>query len=129
MQDLVKTALKFLGYTTSENDDALITFFIVKVTNEVKIEYNITQVTDEMENIIVDVVLGEFLQHKKTFMKDDLTGLDLIGLGEVSSISIGDTSTSYTSLNHKSDEQKLEEYINILLSKKSQLVRFRRVVW
>ena len=69
MQDLVKTALKFLGYTTSENDDALITFFIVKVTNEVKIEYNITQVTDEMENIIVDVVLREFLQHKKAFMK------------------------------------------------------------
>lgn len=127
--DEVKTRLASLGYEVKESDELALTFCVEKVRSTVKNEVNWQDVPEGLEHIAIDMAVGEFLLSKKTFMPDDLNGLDLDYA--VKQIQTGDTNTVFaTGEGSLTPEQRLTAFINYLLSYgKGEFNSFRRIRW
>lgn len=127
--DGVKNRLQSLGYEVKADDEFALTFCIEKVRSTIKNEVNWQDVPEGLEHIAVDMAVGEFLLSKKTFMPDDLEGLDLDYA--VKQIQTGDTNTVFaTGEGSLTPEQRLTAFINYLLSYgKGELSSFRRIRW
>lgn len=127
--DGVKNRLQSLGYEVKADDEFALTFCIEKVRSTIKNEVNWQDVPEGLEHIAVDMAVGEFLLSKKTFMPDDLEGLDLDYA--VKQIQTGDTNTVFaTGEGSLTPEQRLTAFINYLLSYgKGEFSSFRRIRW
>lgn len=126
--DLVLKRLSSLGIETDKSDEFSITFAVEKVRSTIKNEINWQDVPEGLENIAVDMAVGEFLLGKKTFAHDSLN-IDLSYA--VKQIQAGDTNTVFaTGESSLTPEQRLDNFINYLLSYgKGEFASFRRVKW
>ena len=129
MYDKVVELLVALGYTMQDSDETILNFCIDKVTSTIKNDINWREIPEGLTAIAVNMVLGEFLQAKKTFAPDDLTGLDL-GVG-IKQLQEGDKNTTFsTGESTLTDEQRLDAYISYLLSNgRDEFSSFRRIRW
>lgn len=129
MLEKVKARLLAFGYELKESDDALLFFSIQKVENTIKNDCNVPEIPDGLENIAIDMVVGEFLTAKKTFSPGDITGLDLDYA--VKQIQVGDTNTVFaTGEASSTPEQRLNSFLNYLLSYgRDQFSCYRRIRW
>ncbi len=132
MEISVETAinrLKQFGYAVKDTDDAALNWAVQKASSYICNECNVEKIPDGLIYVGVDMAVGEFLQMKKTFASDDLDGFDLSGA--VKQLQEGDTNVTFAiGEGASTDEQRLSEFINYLLSYGTpQFSCFRRVRW
>jgi hypothetical protein len=115
-----------LGYKLEENDDWILCFAIQGVENHIKNSCNVTSLPNELLNVAVDRVCGEFLFTKKQTGQLTIDGLDLTGA--IASISEGDTSVSFVS--GATDDDRFNLLVNYLMNKgDGDFVCYRRLKW
>ena len=127
MLEAVKERLSSLGYEIQDGDEAILNFCIQKVENTVRNDCNVTAVPEGLENIAVDMAVGEFLSAKKTFSPDSIAGLDLDFA--VKQIQTGDTNTVFSD-GCLTPEQRLDVFINHLLTYgRDEFSCYRKIKW
>lgn len=115
-----------LGYKLEENDDWILCFAMQTVENHIKSSCNVTSIPDELLNVAIDRVCGEFLFAKKQTGQLVIEGLDLTGA--IASISEGDTSVSFVS--GTTDDDRFNQLVNYLMTKgEGDFVCFRKLKW
>ena len=115
-----------LGYKFEENDDWILCFAMQTVENHIKTSCNVTSIPDELLNVAIDRVCGEFLFAKKQTGQLVIEGLDLTGA--IASISEGDTSVSFVT--GTTEDDRFNQLVNHLMTKgEGDFVCFRRLKW
>lgn len=133
LNSLAEMRLLTCGYTVAESDRKSLDYVIGHAIQYVCTFCNFRRCPEDIPNslryVVADYAVGEFLQYKKTFAPYDLTGLNL-DLA-VKQITTGDTTTVFaTGDGSQTDEQKLEAFINYLMTYgKHELYSHRRVKW
>ena len=129
MLETVKKRLEALGYELKITDDFSLNFCMDKVTNAIKNEINWKEIPKELEQVAVDMIVGDFLLGKKTFAPQELENLDLDYA--IKEMQEGDTKTVFaTGEGSQTSEQRLNSFINYLLNYgKDQFPKFRRLRW
>ncbi len=131
MLDRVVELLAALGYAeVTANDQIILSFALQKVENFIKTEINWNRVPEELAEVVVCRVLGEFLLNKKTFSPDDLAMLDL-SADTVKQLQEGDTNVVFgIGERADTDQKRLDAFISFLLSYGAdQFGAFRRIRW
>ncbi len=126
MLEQVKKRLATFGYSVSTSDDELINLLIDKVTAEIKLNCNISEVLTESEPLVVDVITGEFLRHKKA-IGADLGEINLEAVAK--SIRLGDATVDFGS--GSSPESRFNALVNSLIDSNKALLTaaLRRLDW
>ena len=129
MLDRVKARLASFGYTLKAGDEAALAFSIRKVENTIKNDCNVSSIPDGLENIAIDMAIGEFLTEKKAFAPEDIAGLDLDFA--VKQIQAGDTTTVFAvGEGSSTPEQRLNVFLNYLLTYgREEFSCYRRIRW
>lgn len=133
LNTLVTMRLLTFGYTVKTADEQLLSYLIGKTTEYVcnfcNFRNNPEDIPEALKYIVADMAAGEFLQQKKTFAPNDLTGLNLDAA--VKQVTTGDTTTVFgTGEGSQTDEQRLDAFIRYLLSYgKHELYNHRKVKW
>lgn len=129
MLERVKKRLESFGYILKDEDKAILSFSIEKVTNTIKNDCNVSSVPDGLVKIAVDMAAGEFLTAKKTFSPDGIEGLDLDYA--VKQIQEGDTNIVFaTGEGTLTPEQRLSSLLNYLLTHgRDEFSCYRRLRW
>ena len=124
----VKERLKSFGYEAGEEDNFSLAFCVGKVQDSIKNRLHVPRIPAGLEHVAVDMAAGEFLQAKKTFAPDSLSGLDLDYA--VKQIQQGDTNTVFASGEGSlTAEQRLDAFIRSLLSGEKEILHYRRLKW
>lgn len=124
--EAVAKRLVSFGYTPTEEDAWMIAFTMQKVMHHVLNEINHTKVPDELFEVVVDMVCGEFLLVKFQTGKLVLDSLDLDGM--IQSVTEGDTTVSFST--EGSDESKFNSLLTWLIQGKgSDLLCYRKMRW
>lgn len=129
MLEMTKKRLESFGYVWKDGDEALLLFSVQKVERDIENDCNVTGVPDGLENIAVDMAAGEFLSAKKTFVPDDIAGLDLDFA--VKQIQEGDTNTVFAvGEGCLTSEQRLDNLLNyLLMGGRDKFSCYRRLRW
>ena len=127
MLEDVKERLASFGYQVTEADSWMLTFLIQKVENYIKNITNLSTIPEGLDNVAVDMVVGEFLLNKKSI--GGLTGFDLEAA--IKQIQEGDTSITYAiGEGDLTPEKRLDNLINYLLTHgERELLSYRCVKW
>lgn len=127
IKDKVVKLLTKIGYTPTEEDDFLIDFSIDKVENDIKNYCNIGEIPDGLAYVFCYRVVGEFLNAMKNSGSLDIENMKL-NTAFVTSISMGDTSTSFSDKN--SDENRINSLISYLLTTGQDSINaYRCIKW
>lgn len=122
--------LSFFKLDTLPEEISILNYLIPKVISSIN---NITNqhyteetLPDDLYNIVVDKVVGEFLLFKKN--SGNMSKIDFSPLEK--QVQMGDTSITYAVEGATSPEKRLDILINYLLNgRDNELVKFRRLVW
>lgn len=126
MLEEITERLASFNYQVTEEDSWILTFLIQKVENHIKIICNIDCIPNELSNIVIDMVVGEFLLNKKS--TGDLEGFDLEVA--IKQIQEGDTSITYAiGEGDLTPEQRLDLLINYLMDHDKELISHRCIKW
>jgi hypothetical protein len=127
MLEDVTARLASFGYTVITEDAWMLDFIIKKVENHIKNECNVITIPDELHQIAIDMVVGEFLLGKKSTGK--LTGFDLEAA--IKQIQEGDTSVTFAvGEGSSTPEKRLDILISFLMNNgKNNFASFRCVKW
>lgn len=100
-----------------------------KVGSSIKNDCNLPEIPEGLRQVALDMAAGEFLQAKKVFAPDSLTGLDLDAA--VKQIQAGDTTVMFAAGEGSlTPEQRLNQLINNLLNAgRNELSCYRRFRW
>lgn len=124
LEDVTKR-LESFGYEVTEADNWMIEFLIQKIENSIKADCNINTIPEELHEIAVDMVVGEFLLNKKS--RGQLEGFDLEAA--VKQIHEGDTSVTFSD-GSKTPEERLDELILYLMNYgKGKFAAYRCIKW
>lgn len=125
----VTERLRSFGYEADESDSFSLAFCVEKVHSTIRNETNCQVIPEGLEHIAVDMACGEFLNAKKTFAPDGLSGIDLDVA--VKQIQTGNTNTVFAIGDGSSTpEQRLTAFIDYLLDYgKPEFNSFRRIRW
>lgn len=125
-EDVVER-LESFGYEVTEVDSWMIEFLIQKVESSIKADCNINTIPEELHEIAVDMVVGEFLLNKKS--RGQLEGFDLEAA--VKQIHEGDTSVTFAiGDGSKTPEERLDELILYLMNYgKGKFAAYRCIKW
>ena len=128
LQDCI-SRLEWLGYKVEEpNDELLLKYLLQKVEHQVQCDCNITTVPIELNEYVIDNVVGEFLFDKKSTGTLDIASINLDMIAK--SVQEGDTKVEFAVENGNSPEQRFDNIIKHLMSRKqAMLVTFRRLKW
>ncbi len=126
LEDVTKR-LESFGYEVTEADNWMIEFLIQKIENSIKTDCNINTIPEELHEIAVDMVVGEFLLNKKS--RGQLEGFDLEAA--VKQIHEGDTSVTFAiGDGSKTPEERLDELILYLMNYgKGKFAAYRCIKW
>lgn len=126
MRDKVISLLKALGVTVPDTDP-LIDFIINSVTERIKNETNQAAISEGLEFMAVEMVVGQYLKWKKDC--GQLEGFDLDAA--VKSIQEGDTNITFAvGEGSATPEQRLNNLIEYLTNGRTrEFIRYRRLVW
>lgn len=122
IEDVTKRLISY-GYTVTTEDEWVINFIIVKVGNYIKDQCNTSVVPEGLHEVAVDMVVGEFMQGKKSI--GQLTGINLEAI--VKSIQEGDSKVEFTG--ELSPEQRIESLIAYLTHGNMNFATYRRIKW
>ena len=127
MLEDVKERLASFDYQVTEADSWMLTFLIQKVENHIKNICNVSTIPEELHEIAVDMVVGEFLLNKKS--RGQLEGFDLEAA--VKQIHEGDTSVTFAiGDGSKAPEERLDELILYLMNYgKGKFAAYRCIKW
>lgn len=127
MLEDVTARLASFGYTVTESDTWVLNFIIQKVENHIKNICNIDAIPEGLNNIIVDMVVGEFLLNKKSM--GNLAGFNLETA--IKQIQEGDTSITYAiGDGDLTPEKRLDLLIDYLMNRgKNELLSYRCIKW
>lgn len=124
MLEDVKARLASFGYTVIADDTWMLNFIILKVQEYIEAYCNINTIPEGLNNIAVDMAVGEVLMNKKSI--GQLPEFDLSAA--IKQIQEGDTSISFDTSH--SPEQKLDSLINYLMNYgKGALTAYRCIKW
>jgi len=127
MLEDVKERLASFDYQVTEADSWMLTFLIQKVENHIKNICNISTIPEELLNIAVNMVVGEFLLNKKSI--GSLEGFNLETA--IKQIQEGDTSITYAiGDGDLTPEKRLDLLIDYLINHgKNELLSYRCIKW
>lgn len=126
MNELVINRLEWFGYEVVRSDLLTIKFIIEKIENKVKTDCNIDEIPEELNNVLVDMVVGNFFIEKKTFDPDSLKSINFESV--IKQIQEGDTNITFSD-NSKTPEQRFDELINYLINKEYDFSCYRKIRW
>ena len=125
---IVQRLLNF-GLKLVESDNWIIMFCMNKAINHIKNSANISIIPNELYEIIVDRICGEFLfnKHKSNQLTLDNFDFDMA----VKQLQEGDTTIQFAiNEGSETDEQKLTSLINYLISYgEGDLICYRKLKW
>lgn len=128
--EFIKKRLKDLGYEYNENSDRWVIekFLIPKVTKHIKNETNQCDIPNELKEVAIDMVCGEFLFAKKN---SGQFGIDEKAIEkELKRIKEGDVEYEYLSSEGQSNDAKLDALFDYLINgHKSEILSFRKLGW
>ena len=110
-------------YHPTPTDLTIITVLKNKIVNAIKSDCNIDEIPTEIEGLVVDNIIGEFLFDKKTM---GTLVIDDMDLNAVKSISEGDTTIQFAE--GSSQSEMLDMLIKHLL-RPIDLSDYRRIRW
>ena len=110
-------------YHPTPTDLTIITVLKNKIVNAIKSDCNIDEIPTEIEGLVVDNIIGEFLFDKK---KMGTLVIDDMDLNAVKSISEGDTTIQFA--DGSSQSEMLDTLIKYLL-RPIDLSDYRRIRW
>ncbi len=121
--------LESFGYEMQDGDDWLLGFCIQKVEKNIRNECNVSSIPSGLKKVASQMVVGEFLFAKKGI--GQLQGLNINIDAAIKQIQEGDTNVTFAFGNGSmTPEQRLDSLIAYLMvSGKSQFVRYRRLKW
>ena len=126
MREKIIDFLTAMGITEAENDgllDLVINNVQYKVLNETN---TVLPMHEGLESIAIYMAIGEYLSLKKA--SGQLEGFDLELA--IKQLQEGDTNIQYAiGEGSQTPEQRLDSLIAFLLSRASELIRYRRLVW
>ncbi len=127
MLEDVKERLASFDYQVTEADSWMLTFLIQKVENHIKNTCNVSTIPEELLNIAVDMVVGEFLLNKKSM--GNLAGFNLETA--IKQIQEGDTSITYAiGEGDLTPEKRLDLLIDYLMNRgKNEILSYRSIKW
>ncbi len=118
----VKNRLEMLGYTATAQDDGLIEYISMTVEKSVLRTINALILHADLENIVIDKIVGEFLINKKNTGQDIGINVD----AAVKSITEGDTNVQYETKH--SAEAKIDSLISWLIKGRDDVVLSHRCI-
>lgn len=125
---IVQRLLNF-GLKLVESDNWIIMFCMNKAINHIKNSANISVIPNELYEIIVDRICGEFLfnKHKSNQLTLDNFDFDMA----VKQLQEGDTTIQFAiNEGSETDEQKLTSLINYLITYgEGDLICYRKLKW
>lgn len=123
MREQVETRLNALGYAVTDSDRIALDFAIQKAEWTIQNACNVGTIPDGLLYVAVDMACGDFLSVKKNL--GQLPEFD--AEAAIQSIKEGDTQITYAV---GSGESPVDWLLNHLSNEgKSQLLRYRRLVW
>ena len=126
----IKKRLESFGYSAAPENEAALAFALKKASDVCKNDCNVFDVPEGLESIVIDMAVGEFLLALKTFNPTSLSNIGLSFESAVKELSEGDTRISFATEGNKSDEQKLDSMIDLLINgRKSEFACYRRLRW
>lgn len=118
------------GYTPSEEDSWMITFCMQKVENHIKNSCNISEIPDELKEIEIDRICGEFLFSKKQSGQLNAdNGFDIEMA--IKQVQAGDTDVTFAvGEGSETLETKLNALISYLMNYgEGDFVCYRQIKW
>ncbi|PJO43917.1 hypothetical protein [Lysinibacillus xylanilyticus] len=131
MLEDVKKRLKSLGISVSSEpnsqDELLLNICIIKVTNHVNNQTNLSEIPQGLHEIAVDMAVGEFLYNKKSMgaLSIDTLDFDLIA----KQVQDGDTNTVFAIEANSTPEAQFNAFIAYLQHNEVDFVRYRVLTW
>ncbi|MFR6311348.1 hypothetical protein [Anaerofustis stercorihominis] len=129
--EIINNKFQTIGYVLKEDDNKLLTQMIDEVILDIEDNYNfkVEKYINRLKYVIANRVVGYFLYTKKSFDILNISNLDFND-SIISSLSVGDTSTSFKVDKNKSKEELFDEFVNYLQSfGTNSLLRYRRIGW
>lgn len=129
IEEILKRLISF-GYTPNENDSWIITFCMQKVENHIKNSCNISEIPNELKEVEIDRICGEFLFSKKqTGQLNAENGFDLEMA--IKQVQAGDTNVTFAvGEGSETLETKLNTLISYLLNYgESDFICYRQIKW
>ena len=127
IRETVAERLKMFNVELKENNDLkfLIKNALSNINNITNQDYTLETIPTDIEYILIDKIVGEFLNFKK--LNGELENLDFTSV--IKSIKEGDTTETYSDKVKTAEE--LFDYMvaDLLSAKDNELYRFRRIVW
>ena len=129
IEKILRRLISF-GYTPSEADSWMITFCMQKVENHIKNSCNISEIPDELKEIEIDRICGEFLFSKKqTNQLNADNGFDVEMA--IKQVQAGDTNVTFAV---GEGSETLETKLNVLISYlmnygEGDFVCYRQIKW
>ena len=123
----VKERLNSLKVPITDNDDALLNFSVDKVTNFIKTQTNQQEIPAELNEIAIDMVIGEFLFLKKSMGQLDIETIDFSPFAK--QVQDGDTNVIFAVEIDGTPESKFNAMIEYLQHKDYDFTKFRRLTW
>ncbi|HBF4772988.1 TPA: hypothetical protein KOP60_001850 [Clostridioides difficile] len=125
----IEKRLQGFRYTLKDGDKWLIDFVKEKIENSIKLDCNISEIPNELYNIEVDMIVGEFLFTKKNMGQLDIESLNFEVVEK--SISEGDTKVDFAiGSGSQTPEQRFDTLINYLMTYgKKKILNFRCLRW
>ena len=127
MLNKVKERLNSLKVPITDNDDALLNFSIDKVTNFIKTQTNQQEIPTELNEIAIDMVIGEFLFLKKSMGQLDIETIDFSPFAK--QVQDGDTNVIFAVEIDGTPESKFNAMIEYLQHNEVDYRKFRRLSW
>lgn len=126
----IKKRLESFGYSAVPENEAALAFALKKASDICKNDCNVSEVPEGLETIVIDMAVGEFFLALKTFNPSSLSNIGLSFDSAVKELSEGDTRVSFATDGNKSDEQKLDIMIDLLINgRRSEFACYRRFRW
>lgn len=122
--------LMSFGYTPSEKDSWMITFCMQKVENHIKNSCNISEIPDELKEIEIERICGEFLFSKKqTGQLNAENGFDVEMA--IKQVQAGDTNVTFAvGEGSETLETKLNALISYLMNYgEGDFICYRQIKW
>lgn len=115
----VKARLTQFGYTTDSTDETIINFIMTKIINEVKRDCNISLIPSDLDNIVIDMIVGEFLLNKKSISPANFI-IDLSSA--IKQVEEGDTTITFAiGSGDLTPEKRLDNLIEFLINGKREI--------
>ena len=123
MIDEAVARLEAYGYSVTEADKVILGLIVGSTTAHINATTNLDEIPDGLHEQTIDAIVGNFLQAKKLTSPESFDFEKM-----VKSISEGDTSVTYDG--EKSAEERLDEWIDSMLTRlDNDLFRYRVMVW